>query len=94
MQLLQLCEEQVRLSLGAVHMVRFAAGGRHMPPRRTATIIQQRGADFSVGGGTVVSAAPGVTIVRDGVEIFAGTAYIADEVEMHEQGRQLRCAVT
>jgi hypothetical protein len=33
-QLLQLCEEQVRVSLGAVHMVRFAAGGGHMPPRR------------------------------------------------------------
>jgi hypothetical protein len=67
-------------------MVLFAVGV-HMPPRRTAPVIQQKGADFSVRGPTAVSGGPGVTIIRGGVEIFAGTAYItADEVEMHEQG--------
>jgi hypothetical protein len=59
-----------------------------MPPRRMkGVVVQQKDADFSVRGRTAVSGGPGVTILRDGVEIFAGTAYItADEVELHEQG--------
>ena len=55
--------------------------------KRGMAVVQQKGADFSVRGNTSISAGPGVTILRDGVEVFAGTAYItADEAELHEQG--------
>lgn len=55
--------------------------------KRAFAVVQQKGADFSVRGKTTSSGGPGVTILCDGVEVFAGTAYItADEAELHEDG--------
>ena len=55
--------------------------------KRGMAVVQQKGADFSVRGKTTSSGGPGITILRGGVEVFAGTAYItADEAELHEDG--------